>query len=175
ERHESVHLWPAFLTDGRRFIFLVESKDPSQGGLYLGSLASPGHTRLLDVRSNLGYAPGHLVYYRSGALMAQPFDEKNGRLSGDAIQVAEGIDYSPQYFRANFGMSQNGVLAYRGGGYGQGINRLTVFDRQGTVVETIGDVGNHKYPRFSPDGRRLLFSRGVLDSNNRTLFDVWQF
>src|SRR5262249_15573697 len=79
-RHESVHLWPAFLTDGRRFIFLVESKDPSQGGLYLGSLASPGHTRLLDVRSNLGYAPGHLVYYRSGALMAQPFDEKNGRL-----------------------------------------------------------------------------------------------
>src|SRR5262249_42636086 len=107
--------------------------------------------------------------------MAQPFDEKNGRISGDAVRVAEGIDYSPQYFRANFGMSQNGVLAYRTGGYGQGINRLTVFDRQGTFLETLGDIGDNKYPRISPDGRRLIFGRGVLDSNNRALFDVWQF
>jgi serine/threonine protein kinase/Tol biopolymer transport system component len=178
-RHESFHSWPAFFPDGRRFIFMVYSKDPAVGGLYLASLGSSERSRIVDVASNVGYGAGHVVYYRKGALMAQPFDEKRGQVAGDAVRVAEGIDFSWQYNnRANFAMSQNGVLVYRGGegsGNGQGLNRLTVFDRRGKLLEALGELGDNKYPRISPDGRRLIFSRGVVDSTNNPVFDVWQF
>jgi eukaryotic-like serine/threonine-protein kinase len=174
-RHEISHTWPVFLADGRRFVFMVESKDPATGGLYLASLGSLERTRIVDVMSNVGHGAGYVVYYRNGALMAQPFDEKRGRVAGDAVRIVEGVDYAWQMNnRANFAISQNGVLAYRSG-YGYGMNRLEVFDGSGKLLETLGEVAYHKYPRISPDGRRLIFSRGVVDSTNRPLFDVWQF
>jgi Tol biopolymer transport system component len=173
-RHELFHSWPVFLADGRRFVFMIESYDPATAGLYLASLGSSQRTRIVDVMSNVGYGAGNLVYYRNGALMAQPFDEKRGRVAGDAVRIVEGLDYSRPYFRAGFAMSQNGVLAYTSG-YGYGLNRLEVFDRRGKLLETLGDVGYYKYPRISPDGRRLMFSAGAIDSTNRPLFDVWHF
>ena len=173
-RHEIRHWWPVFLADGRRFVFMIESKDPATGGLYLASLGSSERTRIVDVMSNVGYGAGHLVYYRNGALMMQPFDEKRGRVAGDAVRIVEGVNYSSPYFRAHFAMSHNGVLAY-GSGYGYGLNRLEVFDRSGKLLDTLGEVAVHKYPRISPDGRRLIFSRGAIDPTNRPLFDIWQF
>src|SRR5262249_470309 len=121
-RHELGHMWPVFLPDGRRFVFMIYSKDPATGGVYLASLGSSERTRMVGGMSNVGYGAGHLVYYRNGALMAQPFDEKRGRVAGDAVRIVEGVEYSWPMFRAGFAMSQNGVLAYKSG-YGYGMNR----------------------------------------------------
>ena len=68
------------------------SNDRSKSAIYLASLDSQTRTRLLDVHSQPDYAPGFLLYQRGGAVMAHPFDEKQGRLTGDAVAIAEGVD-----------------------------------------------------------------------------------
>jgi Tol biopolymer transport system component len=107
--------------------------------------------------------------------MAQAFDEKNGRIAGDAVRVVEGVDYYPNWLVANFAMSQNGVLAYLPGRGSLFSSRLTWFDSSGKFLDTVGELGSNRHPRLSPDGRRLVFSRGVLDPTNRLIHDLWQF
>jgi hypothetical protein len=94
-RHELQHAGPWFLPDGRRFIFRAISSDPTQSALYLASLDSFARTRLLDIVSSVQYVPGYLLYRREGTLMAQPFDEKNGRPTGDALSIVEDVDHGP--------------------------------------------------------------------------------
>ena len=93
-RQRFEHVFPMFLPDGHRFIFTAATSELSGGALYLGSLDSPARTRLVDVFSNAGYAEGHLLYVRNGTLMAQPFDEKRGRVTADAVPLVEGVDYN---------------------------------------------------------------------------------
>lgn len=109
-RQETSHVWPIFLSDGRRFIFLARSSDPSRNALYLASLDSPSRTHLVDVASSVAYSAGHLIYQRDGTLMAQPFDERSGRVIGDAAPMIEGIEYNPIHGRAAFSVSANGTL-----------------------------------------------------------------
>jgi serine/threonine protein kinase len=81
-RDESNHAYPIFLPDGRRFLFLGRSNDRSKSAIYLASLDSQTRTRLFDVHSQPDYAPGFLLYQRGGAVMAHPFDEKQGAVDG---------------------------------------------------------------------------------------------
>ena len=88
-RDEYQHGWPQFLPDGRRFLYVVRSNAEEQAGVYLGSLESKATTRLLPAYSRIVYTPsGHLLYVRRGTLMAQPFDARAGRLSGEARALA---------------------------------------------------------------------------------------
>ena len=48
-------------------------------------------------------------------MMAHPFDEKQGRLTGDASPIAEGVDTDTINGRAVFSASANGALIYRSG------------------------------------------------------------
>jgi hypothetical protein len=53
---QQYHRYPAFLPDGRQFIFSVQNgKEP---GIYLGALDSPASTRLTADRTNAAYVPG---------------------------------------------------------------------------------------------------------------------
>ena len=73
----------------------------------LASLDSQTRTRLLDVHSQPDYATGFLLYQRGGAVMAHPFDEKQGRLTGDAVAIAEGVDSdNDQWARDVFGVGK---------------------------------------------------------------------
>ncbi len=47
---------------------------------------------------------------------------------------------------------------------------LTVFDRQGKVVTTVGPPALYNQPVFSPDGKRLVVSKTDLDKEN---IDLW--
>src|SRR5687767_2313197 len=48
-RRERAHRWPAFLPDGRRFIYTVVSNDPDRAGAYLSSLGGEAPKRLFDM------------------------------------------------------------------------------------------------------------------------------
>ena len=83
-RGEYQHGWPQFLPDGRRFLYVVRSNVGEQAGVYLGSLDSKTATRLMPAYSRIVYAPtGHLLYVRHGTLMAQSFDARAGRITGE--------------------------------------------------------------------------------------------
>jgi Tol biopolymer transport system component len=171
-RDELVHDHPLFLPDGRRFVFLARCNDRSKNAIYLASLDSDTRTRLLDVNSQPDYSAGFLLYERGGTVMAQPFDEQRERLTGEAIPIAHGVDTQTFDGRAAFSVSANGVLIYRTGPATGGPGRLTWFDRSGKALGTIAEKGFYRYPRVSPDGRRVAvtFSRDP----SWAAADLWQ-
>jgi hypothetical protein len=46
------------------------------------------------------YASGHLLFLREGALMAQSFDDKALQVTGEAVQIAEGLRFNPSLVQA---------------------------------------------------------------------------
>src|SRR5262249_12534994 len=103
------------------------------------------------------YVAGHLLYQRDGTLLAQPFDEKTGRLTGEAGPIADDVDRTTANGRAAFSASQTGVLADRHSVAGTDV--LAWFDAKGQKHGPVGSIGDNQYPRLSPDGQRVVFFR----------------
>jgi len=88
--HENTHRWPQFLSDGRHFLFFTRS---SQGdsSTYAGSLDDKERKLVFRSPSNVVHATtGYLLFVRDGTLMAQPFDEQDRSVQGDAVPLFEG-------------------------------------------------------------------------------------
>jgi len=175
-RGETTHDFPAFLPDGRHFLYSIHSRKRENGGIYVGSLDAPdARIRLLDDISNAEYAPGlhsgagYLLFARGESLMAQPFAPRDLQLSGEAFPVVDRITRSPANLHAAFSASENGVLlvtsTYQG-------DQLAWFDRSGKRQGTIGMPGLHLNPQLSPDEQTV-----AVDENNaeRFLSDIWLF
>ena len=175
-RHESEHELPSFLPDGRHFLYFINSSDPANSGIYVGSLDDPperqNKKRLLATRFGATYVPsnrlsaGHLLFLRDGVLTAQAFDPDKLELAGDPAPVAErvGSAFETGHFSAN-----PTVLVYRGQSPAPDY-QLTWFDAQGKMTGKVGDPQKVMTPRLSPDGSRVAFQKfaaNVFDS------DVW--
>ena len=52
------------------------------------------------------------------------------------------------------------------------LRQLTIFDRQGKVVKTVGQPGAYFQPAFSPDGTRVAVTRNDPKTGNN---DIWTF
>jgi len=160
--------WPRFLPDGRRFLFLLEGSS-REAGVHVGSLDSTKTTRLLETGVAAAYVPpGLLLFVRGETLLAQPFDAKEGTLSGEAMPVAEGIGTDEFLNVGYFSASENGVLTFR---TGSGLdNQLAWFDRQGKRLGTVGPPGRYDHPELSPDGKRIVLDRA--ETSGRDLWVV---
>jgi Tol biopolymer transport system component len=154
-RKETSHYWPSFLPDGNHFLYLALSSNPENNAIFVGSLDSKDRKLLLNAMSNVAYVPpGYLLFDRQGTLMAQPFDAERLELTGEAVPLAEDVQYNPAQGRTAFAASNNGVLAYR---HGAEANLLTLVwvSRNGTEQRLAAPPHNYVMPRVSPDGRRI--------------------
>ncbi|HEV2202822.1 MAG TPA: protein kinase [Bryobacteraceae bacterium] len=170
--------YPHFLPDGRSFLYTATGLNA--GGVFLASLDHPDQpVRLVDSDAKAVYAPprngrpGYLLWVRDQTLIAQRFDPRSKRLSGDPLPVADGIGIGTAGGgrRAAYSISSTGILVYRGGG--QAGFQLAWVNRDGRL-EVITSTGNdQRYggdPSLSPDGRRIVLER-VIAGN----FDVWTY
>ncbi len=174
DREENHGLWPDFLPDGRRFLFLsrnFEAGEDRRWYLNAGSLDSPEITPISDsIWSRVEYvAPGYLVFGRQGALLAQPFDLETLRLSGEAVTLAERVYYFNGPAMTGFSTSQAGVLSYEKLG---NPSRLAWLDRGGRQLETVALEGIVGSVRLSPDGQTV--AAYVRDEKLGTS-DVWLY
>ena len=174
------YAFPAFLPDGRHFLYLRGSTKAEATGFYVGSLdvkpEQQSTQRLMDAAFQPVYVPasdsglGHIVFLRDGTLLAQPFDAGRLQLAGEAIPIAEqvasisGLGY--------FSASENGALAYRTGAMrGAGLNlQLSWFDRTGKPTLTAAEPSRSGTVKISPDGKRAALVRTDPQSNNA---DIW--
>jgi eukaryotic-like serine/threonine-protein kinase len=173
-RGESSHRFPFFLSDGRRYLYLVASFGARQArmGIYTRSLDSNEETFLLPAKSPVAYAaPGYLFFVREGNLLAQPFDERGLRVTGDPLPVAERIQYFPQTANALFSVSESGLLLYQTES-AAALSRLVWFDRGGREVGSVGTPGDQFNPRISPDGKRV--SLDITDHPTGNV-DIWVY
>ena len=135
--NEMFRSWPHFLPDGRRFLY-VSLLSTYRHAVYVSSLesgpGSPDDKFLLEVSSRAQYAPpGYLFFVRDGTLLAQRFNDRDLRLEGDAIPIADHIEYFKQTAFGMFSVSAD-ALAYQ---LPYPPSRLAWRNRQGTETRSV--------------------------------------
>ncbi len=155
-------IFPSFLPDGHHFTYVGYSAKQGSTGIYVGSLdVSPGKQdlkRLLATNFEAEYVPssdpniGQMLYLTNdGTLMAQPFDARQLKLTGEPVPVAQHVGFFRQF--GFFSAAGSRTLVYREGG---GLYQLTWFDGHGKVLGTAGHPGVYGPPALSPDGSRAI-------------------
>jgi Tol biopolymer transport system component len=171
---EASHRFAEFLPGGRRFLYLVEGSSETPGtdqgfSVHAGSLDSDEKTFVLATNAPVRYADsGHLLFLRSGTLIAQRFDPRTLTLSGEGVPLAEKVRRTSR-FDAAFSVSRNGLLLYQAG-VGSDASRLVQTDRAGRDQMVIGKPADYRGARFSPDGKRVAVT--ILDAGTQKN-DVW--
>lgn len=177
---ENNHRASWFLPDGRHFLYTARSRtDAQKTRIYVDSIdAKPGsktRREILAADSNAVYVPrmsgnrGDLLFVRETTLMAQPFDAANARTTGDAVPVAEHVDYLQANSQGQFSASQNGILVYTSGASFRGIMQLAWFDRTGKPSGTVGSPAPIQWASLSPDGSTVAADRQGASG----LWDIW--
>jgi eukaryotic-like serine/threonine-protein kinase len=166
---EEAHRYPAFLPDGRHFVFLADAPRTEDHHLKAGSLDSGETVELTAAVSNVRYAdPGMLLFMRSGTLLAQPFDPSRLKLTGDPRVLARDlVECVESNHRFEFTLSETGVLAYRSA---DPTSQLTWVDRTGRHLEPVGPRGRFREFKLSPDGRGISLERRDADGR---IGDLW--
>ena len=184
---ETEHMAPNFLPDGRHYLYLSISAQPTNSAVYVGSLDSKERTRLFVSETPAIYAaPGYLLFNRATAVFAQPFDTNALKLTGEPIRLddaalrgASGGQTSPALTKvAIISASQTGVLAYRkvtpgtgatstvGGGF-----TLMWFDRTAQGTERVGGVAPYAGVDLAPDGKRFAVHLHEGEGGDSWFFD----
>ena len=159
--------WPAFLPDGKHFLFLAIAPKVTESMYRIGSLDSKETQPFAPAQSQITYVePGYLLFLRDRTLVAQPFDAKTLKTTGEPIPLAEQVG-TDTVGLARFSVSREGTLAYR---TGEMTDRLVWVDRSGKELETAGDPSRYANPHLSADGRRLAFD--VVDARTGK-DDIW--
>jgi serine/threonine protein kinase/Tol biopolymer transport system component len=161
----ATHRWPVFLPDGHRFLYLVRSAGSDSGGFYLGDLDGKPSRRISSGISSLAYDPrGFLLFFADGALRAMPWP------GGEAVPVAEDVEFQINNSTARFSISNTGMLAWIAGA-STGNMQLTWLDRDGKELGTVGPPGQMQSAGLSPDGKFVVTDRASTDGNA----DLWMY
>jgi eukaryotic-like serine/threonine-protein kinase len=146
--------FPAFLPDGRRYIYLTMTPGRADRSIRVGSLDSAESTDVVASVASATYTSGRLLYRRSASLVAQPFDADRVTLHGDPEVVAERLAYNPVSYQALFSTSTDGRLAYIGEERGW---QLSWFDALGRETRLLTSAGGFNSLCFSADGSRVVY------------------
>jgi len=180
---EYSHRLPHVLPDGRTVVFTVVSHGilPNWNDTRLAAVSIDGGAHVdLGAGADARYAAtptGHLVFMRSGTLVAAPFDPAHPTQIGRAVTVLpdvmqaanmpnSGIDTGA----GQFSVSTSGSLAYVPGGiYADDNNRVLSLDRRGQGSPLQIPPGPWIGLDLSPDDTTLLLWRQGLDRS------VWTY
>jgi serine/threonine protein kinase len=167
-------LFPAFLADGRHFLYVGYGLSVEQNGIYLASLDGKENRRILPEVSRVVFAAGQLLFIREKTLMVQAFDSTSGRTVGEAFPVAApAISFSTVTSTyAQVTASETGVLLYQRGG-NVAANQMAWYDRRGKLLGAIGAPGPVFDPALSPDEKSVVYRRALRASASISVWDLW--
>ena len=172
--HEVGHKWPAFLSDGKRYIYFAEGRNGKSGEVYSSSLDKPNErVRVVTTRVSAllthptAGKPGYLLYSANSHLAAQVFDEDTLRLKGQPIMVADHVAHASA-LEMQAAASDNGVVFYSS--TPAATSRFAWVNREGRVISMEGppDVYNGDLG-LSPDTRKLATNRDL------ERFSIWTY
>ena len=159
-RREASHRAPAFLPDGKHFLFLIRTPaTPGHLGdaIYAASIDDPKPRLVMEGSTNVTYVePGYLLFIRDRLLFAQRFNRKTLQLEGEAKSVTrEPLLYHAAgwgYFAA---ARRGGVLVFASG---PAASTFQFLDRQGNALSPPLVSGEIENPSLTMDGQSLLYT-----------------
>ncbi len=158
--------WPAFLPDGQHYIYTL--LDVNQPTLMVGKLGEPKGKPLGLAGSRVEYSvDGHLLYVRNQTLLAQRFNSRTLKTTGEPFPIADSLPTGGNA-QANFSVSTNGVLLYRA--VGALTSRIEWRDHNGREISRVSTPQQYRAPSLSPDGTRLAIRR---TEANAAAADIW--
>ena len=147
------HSWPAFLPDGRSFVYLAVSTEPGQSAIYQARLDTTEVRRVQPAESRIGVTANHLVSITKGQLQARPYDSQRALISDASITIARDIQQDiPLRSGGAFAITAGGVVAFRNASPN---SRLIWFDRQGRRIGEYPERADYRHPWLSPDETRV--------------------
>jgi Tol biopolymer transport system component/predicted Ser/Thr protein kinase len=162
------HFHPAFLPDGRHFLFVARDIDPEKTSVMLASLDSKDVRRLFHADSNAVLAdPGYLLFARDNALFAWRFDPGRLKLVGEPAPAFEQVRYATEANFLSLSAAANRV-AYLPWFMRR---RLVWVDRKGRELGALGEIGGYEDVRISPDGGKV--AAALRDPSHGQNLDVW--
>ena len=170
-RGETGHRFPWFLPDGQHFLFATLPMKNQKFDIFVGSLDGTRSDQLMSSEGAAVYAePGYLLFARKNVLVAQPFDARARRLSGEPLAIGDAPSSLGGRYSAGRAVSASttGAIAYLGDR--QPDTKLVWVDRSGRQVGTLAvPDGRYQELSFSPDGRRVAIVRFATQSTA----DIW--
>jgi len=167
---QSALRWPHALPDGRSL--LVTTLSGGGGNVKVVSVATGARKVLIEDASRPSYVPtGHIVFGRSGALFAAPFDLDRLEMTGEVVPVVEGVSTGPNL--AEYDVSPSGTLVYQPAAGGN--NRLVWVDRSGKRTPLADSEPGSIFlpdPRLSPDGRRVAVSTSGIRGQDAWVLEI---
>lgn len=173
ERGEKSHRFPEVLPSGSAVLFTVGMRDMTTwdtANIAVFSLKTLEIKELIRGGTCPKYLPtGHILYARSGALYAVPFDEEKLVTTGDEFRLDRQVVTSEGFGGAQFSISREGTLIYVAGGSDAPENNMVWVDRRGNIEEVGAQSHLYISQRISPDGTQIVVS--VIRAND----EVWVY
>jgi len=171
---EVAHRFPTIVPGGRGVLFTIFKGSLEEARVAVVDVTTKKWHVLMDRTGHSGvYVPtGHLVYLRTGVLMAAPFDPSRLEVTGPSVPVMSGILYN-NGGAAHFSISSTGTLAYISDAGTRPQAELTWVDRSGRVTPVDLPRGPYARPALSPDVTRVAFEAAT--GTGRQSIMIWDF
>jgi serine/threonine-protein kinase len=154
---------------------------PSEGDIVVQSLGGNERKLIVDRGTHPVYlSSGHIIFARNGDLWAVPFDVMGLEATGapavvleDVMLAESGPNSTLNSGAAQFSVSATGTLAFVPGGIYPGQRHSLVWlDVAGEPEELLLEPDRYLWPRFSPDGTRLVYAVGSFGDFRLWVYDV---
>jgi serine/threonine protein kinase len=155
-QEQNSHRWPELLPGDRAVVFAID-RAPSEwdnSQIVVQSLVTGERRELLRGATPRYLPTGHLVFSRSGTLMAVPFDVSTLQIREAPVPVVEGVMQGTRGL-AHFSFSQRGSLAYVPGTLLKRESEIVWVDREGRGESLGAPPRAYFHPRLSPDASRI--------------------
>ena len=168
---EVAHRWPSVLPGGRAFLYTIGfGSSWDEARIAVRKIGSKESRILIQGGYDGRYLPtGHLVYARGASLYAVRFDLETLQVSGDPVQVLEGVA-NGDAGAAEFSFSNDGLLIHRpAGSAGREGGAMALVDRTGRVLpfhDPVPAGRSMDRPALSGGGDNFA---GVID------YELWTF
>ena len=171
---EIAHRFPAIVPGGRGVLFTSSKGSLEEARVAVVDLATKKWRVLLDRTGHAAiYVPtGHIVYLRTGVLMAARFDASRLEVTSASIPVMSGVLFNSGG-AGHFGVSSTGTIAYMPDAGTRPQADLLWVDRTGRTTATDLPRGPYTSPELSPDGTRVALESST--SRGRQSIVVWDF
>ena len=172
---EVSHRWPQAVPGSPFVLFTVALQDRSydEARLEVVSLVT-GERRLVLEGGAHGRVleSGHLVFARSGRLLAVPFDLRRLAVRGTPEVVVDGVRYEPQNGGTHVTVAGEGTLIYTPGAPTSPERGLALVDTAGQVTRVVSGLRLFREPRISPDGQRVAVVIAHAGASDLWLLDL---